>query len=188
MSTQCSDSGEQREFSFGKHFKREVTARFDGGAISSEGGAPLLGEVDRRMKLLDRLAECFRDHRDPERIEHSVSELLKQRVYAVALGSQDLNDHDQLRNDPVLALLAGKQDLEGAKRKRQRDRGEALAGKSTLNRLERTTDGQDRYNKISCELEAIDELLLDTFIEAHPKRPKQVILDLDVTDSPLHGQ
>lgn len=188
MPTQCNDSGEQQEFSFGKHFKREVTARFDGGKISSEGGAALLGEVDRRMKLLDRLAACFHDHRDPERIEHKVAELVKQRVYAIALGYEDLNDHDQLRNDPVLALLAGKQDLEGAKRKRERDRGEALAGKSTLNRLERTTDGQDRYNKISCEFARIDKLLLESFIEAHKKRPKQVILDLDVTDSPLYGR
>ena len=188
MSTQCSGKGEQQEFSFGKRFKREVTARFDGGKISSEGGAVLLGEVDRRLGLLDRLGACFDDHRDPERIEHSVGELVKQRVYAIALGYEDLNDHDQLRNDPVLALLAGKDDLEGQGRKRQRDRGKALAGKSTLNRLERTTDGADRYNKVRCEFARIDELLLNTFIEAHGSAPKQVILDLDVTDSPLYGR
>lgn len=187
MPTQCSGFGEQQEFSFGKHFQREVTARFDGGKISSDGGAVLLGEVDRRLGLLDRLAACFEDRRDPERIEHSVAELVKQRVYAIALGYEDLNDHDQLRNDPVLALLAGKADLAGAARKREGDRGQALAGKSTLNRLERTTDGADRYKKIACEFERVDELLLTTFIEAHEKPPQEVILDLDVTDSPLHG-
>ena len=117
--------------------------------------------------MLDRLAACFDDHRDPERIEHSVAELVKQRVYAIALGYEDVNDHDQLRNDSVLALLAGK---------------------STLNRLERTTDGVDSHNKISCAFEHIDELLLATFIEAHEEAPKQVILDLNVTDSPLHGE
>jgi len=188
VSTQCSGSEEQREFSFGKHFRREVTARFDGGKISSDGGGVLLGEVDRRLGLLDRLAGCFEDRRDPERIEHRVAELVKQRVYAIALGYEDLNDHDQLRNDPLLALLAGKSDLEGENRKRRRDRGQAMAGKSTLNRLERSTDGEDRYNKISCEFERIDELLLATFLEAHEQAPKQLILDLDATDSPLHGE
>ena len=108
MSPQCNAGESQQEFDFGKHFKRRVTARFDGGRISSDGGAVLLGEVDRRLGLLDRLAACFQDRRDPERIEHSVSELVKQRVYAIALGYEDLNDHDQLRSDPLLALLAGK--------------------------------------------------------------------------------
>lgn len=188
MSTQCTVAEEQQEFSFGKHFRRQVTARFDGGKISSDGGAVLLGEVDRRLGLLDGLAACFEDRRDPERIEHSVAELVKQRVYAIALGYEDLNDHDQLRSDPLLALLAGKRDLEGAERKLERDRGQALAGKSTLNRLERTTDGDDRYKKIACEFECVDELLLKTFLEAYPTPPKQVILDLDVTDLPLHGE
>ena len=130
----------------------------------------------------------FRDRRDPERIEHSVGELVKQRVYAIALGYEDLNDHDQLRSDPLLALLAGKRDLLGRQRQRERDRGQALAGKSTLHRLERTTDGEDRYKKISCEFDRVDELLLHTFLEAHAAAPEEVILDLDVTDSPLHGE
>ena len=123
MSPQCNADESQQEFDFGKHFQRQVTARFDGGRISSDGGAVLLGEVDRRLGLLDRLAACFQDRRDPERIEHSVSELVKQRVYAIALGYEDLNDHDQLRSDPLLALLAGKRDLLGAERQRDRDRG-----------------------------------------------------------------
>ena len=156
--------------------------------LSSDGGAVLLGEVERRLGLLDGLSACFEDHRDPERIEHSVGELVKQRVYAMALGYEDLNDHDQLRGDPLLALLAGKRDLEGARRKRERDRGQALAGKSTLNRLERTTDGADRYKKIACDFGRIDELLLETFTAAQAKPPQQVVLDLDVTDTPLHGE
>ena len=188
MSPQCNGKREQREFDFGKRCRRQVTARFDGGKLSSDGGAVLLGEVERRLGLLDGLSACFEDHRDPERIEHSVGELVKQRVYAMALGYEDLNDHDQLRGDPLLALLAGKRDLEGARRKRERDRGQALAGKSTLNRLERTTDGADRYKKIACDFGRIDELLLETFTAAQAKPPQQVVLDLDVTDTPLHGE
>ena len=143
MSPQCS----QKEFDFGKHFRRQITARFDGGPISSDGGAILLREVDRRLRLIPRLAGCFEDHRDPQRTEHSVSELLAQRLYAIALGYEDLNDHDELRSDPLLALLAGKQDLHGQDRKRARDRGQALAGKTTPHRLERTTDRADRHKK-----------------------------------------
>ena len=118
MSPQCNADESQQEFDFGKHFQRQVTARFDGGRISCDGGAVLLGEVDRRLGLLDRLAACFQDRRDPERIEHSVSELVKQRVYAIALGYEGLNDHDQLRSDPLLALLTGKRDLLGEERQR----------------------------------------------------------------------
>ena len=101
--TECTQSS----FSFGKHFRRQVSAQFDGGVISSDGGAVLLREVDRRLNLLPRLADCFEDRRDPKLIEHQVSELLAQRVYALALGYEDLNDHDELRRDPLLALLAG---------------------------------------------------------------------------------
>ena len=184
MQTQCT----QIEFEFGKHYRRRVTARFDGGTISSDGGAILLREVDRRMKLLDRLAACFRDHRDAERSEHSVGELVSQRVYGLALGYEDLNDHDELRHDPLLALLAGKADPTGGERKRDRDRGKALAGKSTLNRLERATDGADRHKKIVCDFGAVDELLTDLYLEAHKRAPRQIVLDLDATDTPLHGR
>ena len=182
--TECTQSS----LSFAKHFRRQVTAQFDGGMISSDGGAVLLREVDRRINLLPRLADCFEDHRHPKFIEHQVGELLAQRVYALALGYEDLNDHDQLRRDPLLALLAGKSDLEGKQRKQQRDRGKPLAGKSTLSRLERTTDGADRYKKIRCDPEAVDRLLVDIFVEAHSEAPKQIILDIDATDTPLHGQ
>ncbi len=183
MQTQCT----QIAFEFSKHYRRQVTAQFDGGRISSDGGAVLLREVDRRLGLLDRLAQCFHDQRKPEQIEHSVRELLSQRIYGLALGYEDLNDHDELRRDPLLALLAGKADLIGAKRKREQDRGKALAGKSTLNRLELATDGEDRYKKVSCDFDAIDELLLTLYVEAHEQQPAEIILDLDVTDTPLHG-
>jgi len=178
----------QIEFEFGKHYRRRVTAQFDGGTISSEGGAMLLREVDRRLNLLKRLAACFRDHRDAERSEHSVGELVSQRVYGLALGYEDLNDHDELRHDPLLALLAGKADPTGGERKRDRDRGKALAGKSTLNRLERATDGADRHKKIVCDFGAVDELLTDLYLEAHKRAPRQIVLDLDATDTPLHGR
>ena len=182
--TECSQSS----FSFGKHFRRQVSAQFDGGVISSDGGALLLREVDRRINLLPRLAACFEDLRDPRRIEHRVQELVSQRVYALALGYEDLNDHDELRRDPLLALLAGKSDLQGQQRQQERDRGKPLAGKSTLQRLERTTDGVDRYKKIRCDSEAIDRLLVEVFVEAHSQEPAEIILDIDATDTPLHGQ
>ena len=182
--TECTQSS----FSFGKHFRRQVSAQFDGGVISSDGGALLLREVDRRINLLPRLAACFEDLRDPRRIEHRVQELVSQRVYALALGYEDLNDHDELRRDPLLALLAGKSDLQGQQRQQERDRGKPLAGKSTLQRLERTTDGVDRYKKIRCDSEAIDRLLVEVFVEAHSQEPAEIILDIDATDTPLHGQ
>lgn len=184
LSTECTQSS----FTFAKHFRRQVSARFDGGVISSDGGALLLREVDQRINLLPRLAACFEDGRESRRIEHRVGELVSQRVYGLALGYEDLNDHDELRRDPVLALLAGKSDVSGQRRRRERDRGQPLAGKSTLQRLERTTDGVDRYQKIRCVSAAIDRLLVDVFVEAHLQEPAEVLLDIDATDSPLHGQ
>ena len=182
--TECNQSS----FSFGKHFRRQVSARFDGGVISSDGGALLLREVDQRIKLLPRLAACFEDGRDSRRIEHRVGELVSQRVYGLALGYEDLNDHDELRRDPGLALLAGKSDVGGQQRRRERDRGQPLAGKSTLQRLERTSDGLDRYKKIRCDSAAIDRLLVDVFVEAQQQEPAEIIVDIDATDTPLHGQ
>ena len=165
--TECS----QASFAFGQHFRREVVARFDGGAITSDAGGLLLRETDRRIGLLGRLAACLEDRRDPQRIEHRVGELVWQRVYALALGYEDLNDHDPLRWDPLLALLAGKADLEGQDRKR-----------------ERSSDGVDRYQKVRCDTAAVDRLLLDVFVEAHDEAPQEIVLDLDVTDTPLHGE
>jgi hypothetical protein len=145
--------------------------------MSSDGGALLLRQTDQRLNLLPRLAECFEDHRNPVLISHSVRELVAQRVYGLALGYEDLSDHDQLREDPLLAVLSGKRDL-GT---------EALAGKSTLNRLELSTEQPSRYKKIHCRQEAVDELLTTLFVEAHDEAPERVVLDLDVTDLPLHG-
>jgi DDE family transposase len=137
------------------------------------------------------LARCFSDYRDPRLIEHQVEEVVAQRVLAVAQGYEDLNDHDALRDDPLLALAAGKRDLTGAQRVRARDRGQALAGKSTLNRLERTPEqlkSQERYTKIVYAAAAIAALFTNDFIRTQPHPPEQLVLDLDATDDPLHGQ
>jgi hypothetical protein len=163
---------------------------FDGGAITSDAGALLLREVDAKMTILGRFADCFTDHRDAELIEHPVNHLIAQRIFALALGYEDLNDHDQLRHDPLMAVLVGKRDPTGKDRLRRRDRGKALAGKSTLNRLELSPPGADansRYKKITADLGRMESLLSDFFIEAHATPPQQIILDFDATDDPLHG-
>ena len=170
----------QRQFAFAPHFSRQVVAGFEDRQLSTEGGALLLRETDRKLGLLSRVVKCFLDHRDPERIEHPLGELLAQRIYGLALGYEDLNDHEELRRDPLLALLAGKRSLD-----------EPLAGKSTLNRLELTPAGsplEDRYHKITYSSEALDALLVDLFVEAHQPAPRQIVLDVDVTDTPLHGE
>jgi hypothetical protein len=184
--TECTQSG----FEFAALYRREVVARFDGGEMSSDAGGLLLREVDGRLRLIDRLAACFIDHRQPERIEHSVRELIAQRIIGLALGYEDLNDHDQLRADPLLALLAGKAEPTGADRRREQDRGKAGAGKSTLNRLELTpqeADASARYKKIVYQSEGLDRLLVDLFLESHDQPPAEIILDLDATDDPVHG-
>jgi len=150
----------------------------------------LLREVEKRTGILERFASCFRDHRDAERIEHTVKELVAQRVYGLALGYEDLNDHDQLRQDPLLAILAEKEDPTGESRVRERDQGKALAGKSTLNRLELTkaaVEENERYKKIVMDQPAVDRMWVEVFIEAQEKAPCAIVLDLDATDDPLHG-
>jgi hypothetical protein len=171
--TECTQSS----FEFQAHFSRQVVARFDGGTMTSDAGAVLLRETDRRLNLLPRLAGCFEDRRQPWLISHTVQEMVAQRVYALALGYEDLTDHDQLREDPLLAVLSGK----------QRAGEEPLAGKSTLNRLELGGQVPSRYKKIHYREEAIDELLTKVFLEAHAEAPEQIVLDLDTTDLPLHG-
>jgi hypothetical protein len=168
-----------------------LVARFDGGTITSDGGGVLLGEVERRTGILRQFAGCFTDHRDPDAIEHPVYDLVAQRVYGLALGYEDLNDHDELRSDPLLAALVGKTDPTGSQRQRARDVGKALAGKSTLNRLELTTQDAgpgSRYKKIVLHGAAVDRALVEVFLQAHPQPPRQIILDLDATDDPLHGK
>ena len=177
-------------FEFPELNRREVVAGFDGGAISSDAGGLLLRQTEQATGILRRFAACFTDHRDPDLIEHTVEELIAQRVYALALGYEDLNDHDRLRYDPLLAMLVGKADPTGSDRRRKRDRGKALAGKSTLNRLELTpvrADADSRYKKITVNRSAVEDLFMDVFLEAHSTPLKRIILDLDATDDPIHG-
>lgn len=175
--TQCN----QVSFSFASHFSRKVQADFAGGQISSDGGALLLRETERCVDVIGRFAACFRDQRHPSYITHEVQEMIGQRVYSLALGYEDLNDQEWLRHDPLLGVLAGKRNLGE----------EPLAGKSTLNRLELTEkpkDGEkDRYKKIFCDDHAVDRLLVDVFLESYKQAPEDIVLDLDVTDLPLHG-
>jgi Transposase DDE domain group 1 len=169
---------------------RQVLASFDGGDISSDGGSLLLRKSEELTAIIRQFAACFTDHRNPELIEHSLEDLIAQRVYALALGYEDLNDHDDLRHDPLLATVVGKQDPTGQSRVRQRDKGKALAGKSTLNRLELTPVGADqdsRYKKVTCSTRAVEELFVELFLQAHPVLPDQIVLDLDATDDPIHG-
>ena len=169
--TECN----QEVFSFTAHFSRRVEARFTAGQVTSDGGALLLRQADRKINLLARLAACFSDGRSPSLITHQLPEMLAQRIYGLALGYEDLNDHEQLRSDPLMAVLSGKRELD-----------EPLAGKSTLNRLE-LIGRTGRYHKIGYAAESIDRLLGDLYIEAHRAMPTEIVLDLDATDIPLHG-
>ena len=177
MPTECSPA----LFEFAPVETRRVVAGFDGGAITSDAGALLLGATDRAIGLVRRFAGCFRDARAPERIEHDVATLVGQRVFGIALGYEDLIDHDQLRHDPALAILAGKLAA-------RRADCAPLAGKSTLNRLEHAPAGEPgRYHRIGHDGSAIEALFVDLFLDAHRSPPRQIILDLDATDVPLHG-
>ena len=182
MQTECS----AKPSAFGRVEGRPVVAEFDGGALTSDAGGLLLGAADRRLGLVRRLAGCFRDARDPRLVEHSVITLIGQRVFGIALGYEDLNDHDELRHDPLMAVLAGKL-------KAWRDDCAPAAGKSTLNRLELSREIATRYHKISHDPAAIEALFVDLFLEAHAgastraRPPRQIVLDLDATDDPLHG-
>jgi hypothetical protein len=171
LKTECN----QETFCFAPHFSRQVKAEFSAGQVSSEGGSLLLREVDRKIKLLGRLAGCFVDRRMPLLVKHRLSEMLAQRIYGLALGYEDVNDHEQLRSDPLLAVLSGKRELD-----------EPLAGKSTLNRLE-LAGRSLRYHKIGYSPRALDRLLGDLYLESHATPPTEIVLDLDATDIPLYG-
>lgn len=178
MKTECST----QSFEFQGLGSRAVTARFDGGMITSDAGGLLLREVEARTGILQEFAACFDDHRDPDLVEHTAYDLIAQRVYGLALGYEDLNDHDTLRQDPLLAVLVGKADPTGQDRPRERDRGKALAGKSTLNRLELTpvrANAKSRYKKIVARHRDIDTFFVKTFLRLHPKPPAEIVLDLD---------
>jgi Transposase DDE domain group 1 len=186
METQCNPA----YLDFPMLGRREVLADFDGGAISSDGGALLLRQTEHLTGIIRQFAACFTDHRNPGLTEHAAEELIAQRVYALALGYEDLNDHDDLRRDPLLATVVGKADPTGKSRQRRRDRGKALAGKSTLNRLELTPVGADkdsRYKKITCRTRDVERLLVSLFLQAHARPPERIVLDLDATDDPIHG-
>jgi Transposase DDE domain group 1 len=177
MPTQCSAD----RFEFARVGGRSVVAGFDGGAATSDAGALLLGATDRAIRLVERFAGCFSDGRSPSRAVHGVATMVGQRVFGIALGYEDLVDHDRLRHDPVLAVLAGR--LES-----RHPRCAPLAGKSTLNRLEHAPAGEPgRYHKIGHDGPAIERLFVDLFLEAHARPPKRIVLDLDATDDPLHG-
>jgi hypothetical protein len=168
-------------FDFAPVEGRNVVANFDGGAITSDAGGLLLGATDKVLGLTRRLAACFKDHRDPDLIEHRVETLLTQRITAIALGYEDLNDHDQLRHDPIMAVLAGKLSA-------SRSDCAPVAGKSTLNRLELSKAEPTRYGRIAADSAAIETLFVDLFLDAHATAPDEIILDLDATDDPLHGE
>jgi len=167
-----------------------VVGRFDGGTITSDAGSLLLYRTEQKTGILRQFADCFRDYRSPVRIEHSVAELVRQRIYGLALGYEDLNDHEYLKSDPMLAMLSGKADLEGRQRRRPQDRGKAGAGKSTLNRLELTpaeADEKSRYKKIALDTALVDELLVALYIQRQLRCPERIVVDLDATDDRLHG-
>jgi hypothetical protein len=178
MQTECS----AKEIDFGRADGRRVVADFDGGMVSSDAGALLLGETDKAIRLVERFSACFHDQRDPIYVAHAIETLVAQRVFGLALGYEDLIDHDELRLDPVLGALLGKLG-------RAADAPAPLAGKSTLNRLEHAPpEGKKlRYHKIGHEAAAIEKLFVDLFLDAHAKPPREIVLDLDVTDDPLHG-
>jgi DDE family transposase len=177
MQTECS----QDSFDFASLGGRKVTAAFDGGAMTSNAGALLLRETDRGIGLSGKVAACFKDGRRQDRIEHRVETLVAQRIHGIALGYEDLNDHDELRHDPVLGLLSGK--LEA-----RRGDCAVLAGKSTLNRLEHALRADDdRYRKLSVDENAIKRLFVSLFLDSHAAPPNRIVLDLDATDDPIHG-
>src|SRR4029078_4268171 len=177
MPTECSTDW----FGFARVEGRDVVAPFDGGAITSDAGALLVGSTNRAIKLIYRCARCFRYGRCQELVEHRVETLVGQRVLGIALGYEDLNDHDELRHDPVMAVLAGK--LEAHSKDLAR-----VAGKSTLNRLELSRPEATRYHKIAHDAAAIEELLVDLFIETHKQPPEEIILVLATADDPRHGR
>ena len=178
MQTECTPA----LFEFEPVEGKKVVAGFDGGTITSDAGGLLLGQLDRGLGLIRRMAGCFTDRRDPRLIEHTVETLIGQRVFGLALGYEDLNDHDQLRHDPVFAVLAGK--LEA-----KRSDCAAVAGKSTLNRLEHTPKRQaEKYHKIDYDAASLEALFVDIFLDAHKRPPKEIVIDLDPTDDRIHGE
>lgn len=168
---------------------RAVQARFDGGLVSSDGGGILLREIEQKLGIVAQFAQCFTDHRDPDLIEHPLVDLLKQRIFGLCLGYEDLNDHDSLRHDPLLATIVGKKDPLGLNRS-EANQGKPLAGKSTLNRLELTpvrANADSRYKKIVAHTDRLQDFFVKLFVQQTPVAPRRIVLDVDSTDMPLHG-
>jgi len=186
MKTHCN----QKTFDFQTQNSRKIVAHFNGGNITSDAGGLLLRQAERITGIISQFADCFTDYRDSDLSEFTVEELPAQRIFALALGYEDLNDHDQLRNDPLLAVMVGKKDPTGKKRIRKRDKGKPLAGKSTLNRLELTpvrANKSSRYKKITVNHRVVDAFFTDIFLQSYAKPPSRIVLDLDATDDPIHG-
>ena len=167
---------------------RKVVADFSGGFLSSDGGALLLQQVDAGLGISRTLAACFKDERDPNRLEHSIEELIRQRIFALSLGYEDLNDHSQLRHDPLLAAVIGKEEPLGTGRRLQKDRGSACASPATLNRLELGARFSDRYRKIHADPLQVEAAVLELGVRCLPKEQELFVLDFDATDDPLHGR
>lgn len=185
MSTEC----KQDQFEFQALGSRKVVADFGAGDVSSDGGGLLLREVESKRKWIEAAAKCFTDRRDSDLIEHTVSELIAQMIYGLCLGYEDINDHDRLCTDPLLATLCGKSDPTGSSRRRSKDRGKPLAGKATLNRLQLGTENDHRYKRIVCDEGRMADLFVRQFINRpRMEEPRELILDLDATDDPLHGK
>ena len=178
----------QQTFGFQALGSRRVEADFSGGHLSSDGGMLLLREMDHHLGLCEKIARCFADTRDGRFVEHSLPVMVRQRVLGLALGYEDLNDHEQLRADPLLAAACGNPDLLGETRRHEQDKGKALAGKSTLNRLELgAAQNSGKYRRINADPAAIRDLLLDEGVKAIPRRSRVIVLDFDATDDPIHG-
>ena len=185
MKTGCKEAIEYQELS-----GRKVISQFNGGQITTDAGGLLLRELEQARGFVKEFSKCFTDYRDQDAIEHTVEELLSQRIYGIALGYEDLNDHDQLRIDPLLAVLCKKKDPTGQDRRSKNEKGKALAGKSTLNRLELTPADAgkgSRYKKIVYQGEKIERFFIDAFLRSHKEKPERIVLDLDATDDPIHG-
>lgn len=186
QATQTPTPCKQQKFSFQALGSRNVEVDFSGGYLSSDGGSVLLREIDGKSRLTRSLASCFSDHRSQPLVEHQLEQLLAQRIHGIALGYEDLNDHDKLRLDPVLALCCDKTDLLGEGRNGE-ERGKALAGKSTLNRLELGCNGLSKTKKIQPHPERIRDLLIEEGVRRIPRRSTVITLDFDATDDPIHG-
>jgi hypothetical protein len=185
VQTDCSSE----QLSFQAFGGRRVEGRFDAGRTTSDAGWLALREIETRRGWLERFAECFVDHREASRVEHAISVLVKQRILGIVAGYEDVNDHETLRDDALLALACGQEDLVGERRARERDQGHALAGKSTLNRLEHAVveERPSRYRRVAVDPAAIEGQFVECMIEAHDEAPERIVLDLDATDDPVHG-